>query len=73
MFETPLGLGQFGKENLFGGNAAQLPGQTELRQGPDNPFRWINLSPFHSVAVIVLKFVMIIMITFTEGHDRHDP
>src|SRR5206468_12336063 len=57
--------------NCFGRNAAETAGQSELRQSPDQPFGRVPLPRLHAVAVIVLKFVVIIVIAFAESEYRH--
>src|ERR1700745_4310126 len=57
--------------NCFRRNAPQTAGQSELRQSPDQPFGRIPLPRLHAVAVIVLKFVVIIVIAFAESEYRH--
>src|SRR5438046_4414406 len=57
--------------NCFGRNAAETAGQSELRQSPDQPFGRIPLPRLHAIAVIVLKFVVIIVIAFAESEYRH--
>src|SRR5260370_6957988 len=57
--------------NCFRRNAAETAGQSELRQSPDQPFGRIPLPRLHAVAVIVLKFVMIIVIALAESEYRH--
>src|SRR6266446_2428351 len=52
-------------------NAAETAGQSELRQSPDQPFGRVPLPRFHAVAVIVLKFVVIIVIALAESEYRH--
>src|SRR5260370_3497261 len=57
--------------NRFRWNAAETARQSELRQSPDQPFGRVPLPRLHAVAVIVLKFVMIIVIAFAESEYRH--
>src|SRR5260370_34613985 len=57
--------------NCFRRNAAETAGQSELRQSPDQPFGRIPLPRLHAVAVIVLKFVMIIVLALAESEYRH--
>src|SRR5437667_11068745 len=57
--------------NCFRRNAAETAGQSELRQSPDQPFGRIPLPRLHAIAVIVLKFVVIIVIAFAESEYRH--
>ena len=52
---------------------ARLPSEAQLAQQPDGPFGWVELPGFHAVPVVVLKFMMIIMIAFTESEERHNP
>ena len=46
--------------------------KTHLRKSPDDPFGRIEVPWFHAVAVIVLKLMVIVMITFAEGNERHN-
>src|SRR6266705_6900623 len=57
--------------NCFRWNAAETAGQAQLRQSPDQPFGRVPLPRLHAVAVIVLKFVVIIVIAFAESEYRH--
>src|ERR1700745_1129497 len=68
-----LGFGQFGKNNFFGRNTAQLSSEAEFGQRPDQPLCRVDLPRLYAVAVVMLKFVMIIMVPFAQGHDRHEP
>jgi len=71
--EPALRFGQFGKDNFFGRNTTQLPSEAEFGQRPDQPLCRIDLPRLHAVAVVMLKFVMIIMVPLAKGHDRHEP
>src|SRR5436309_11729935 len=55
----------------FRRNAAETACQSELRQSPAQPFGRIPLPRLHAIAVIVLKFVVIIVIAFAESEYRH--
>src|ERR1700730_9293381 len=57
--------------NCFRWNAAQTAGQTELRQSPDQPFGRVPLPWFYPVAIVVLKFVMIIVVALAESEYCH--
>src|SRR5437667_10443108 len=67
------GFGQFGKNNFFGRNTAQLSSEAEFGQRPDQPLCRVDLPRLYAVAIVMLKFVMIIMVPFAQGHDRHEP
>src|SRR5207248_8430084 len=53
--------------NCFSRHATETTRQTELRQSPDQPVGGGTLPRFHAVAVILLKFVVIIMIALAES------
>src|SRR5882762_9409456 len=71
--ESALRFGELCQHDLFGGNSAELADQANLGQNPDNPFRRIDLPGFHSVPIVMLKFVVIVMIPFAEGKDCEEP
>ena len=71
--ESTLRFGELCQHDLFGGNSAELADQANLGQSPDNPFRRIDLPGFHSVPIVMLKFVVIVMIPFAEGKDCEEP
>ena len=58
--------------NCFLGHAAKTGRQSELRENPDQPLGWVPLPRFHAIAIIVLKFVMIIVIALAKGKQRHE-
>lgn len=58
--------------NRLARDATKIPGEAELRQDPNQPFRWIPLPRFHTVTVIVLKFVMIVVIALAEREQCHE-
>src|SRR5881392_3121726 len=58
--------------NQFRPRAAQTARQSDLGETPNQPFRWVPLPRLHSVTIIVLKLVVIIMVTFAEGKQRHE-
>jgi len=79
--ETPIGFGSWTGFSLcarlrdlnrLARDATQIAGEAELRQDPNQPFRWIPLPRFHSVTVIVLKFVMIVVIALAERKQCHE-
>lgn len=41
-------------------------------QHPYGPFGWIKLPGFYAIAIVVLEFVVVIVVTFSEGADRHE-
>ena len=71
--EQALRFGQLCKEDFLLGNTAKFADQAEPGEGPDEPFRRVDLPRLHAVAVIVLKLVMIVVVPLAEGHDRHQP
>ena len=60
-----------GRSNRLRRGFSEVAGQPGFGEEPDYPLRGIPLPGFNSVAVVVLKFMMIIVITFSEGKDRH--
>lgn len=70
--ETPLALGNHGLDDFFVRNGAQIRGQPYLIQQPDRPFGGIELPFANSIAVVVLKFVVVVVVAFAEGADRHE-
>lgn len=50
----------------FSGHAPQIPDDAQFRKCPDDPFRRIELPRLHAVAVVVLKFVVIVVIALAE-------
>jgi len=62
---------RFARGNQFRPRAPQTARQSNLRETPNQPFRRVPLPRLHSVTIIVLKRVVIIMVTFAEGKQRH--
>src|ERR1044072_1740662 len=60
------------QENLVLGDAPEVAGETDFRQRPDDPFGGIEVPRFHTVAVVVLKLVVIVVITLAEREDRQE-
>ena len=58
--------------HLFRGDATKISGQSDFREGPDDPLCRIEFPRLHSVAVVVLKFVVIIMVAFAESEEREE-
>src|SRR5882757_11313328 len=58
--------------NQFRPRAAQTVRQPDLGETPNQPFRWVPLPWLHSITIIVLKLVVIVMVTFAEGKQRHE-
>src|SRR5678815_4170386 len=58
--------------NQFRPRAAETARQPDLGETPNQPFCRVPLPWLHSVTIIVLKFVVIIMVTFAEGKQRHE-
>ena len=68
-----LGLAKLREEDGVGGDLAEIAGEAELIEGPDDPLGGIELPGLHAVAVIVLKLVVIIVVALAEGDEGHDP
>ena len=73
VLEGALGLAKLREEDGLGGNLAEIAGEAELVEGPDDPLGGIELPRLHAVAVIVLKLVVIIVVALAEGDEGHDP
>src|SRR6476469_10039125 len=58
--------------NQFRLRAAQTARQSDLGESPNQPFRRVPLPWLHSVTIIVLKLVVIIMVAFAQGKQRHE-
>src|SRR5438128_1232735 len=54
----------------FGGNTPEAGSDTQFGENPDQPLGRIPLPRFHTIAVIVLKFVVIVVVALPEGEDR---
>ena len=53
--------------NLICRNAAQISNKSQFGQRPDEPLGRVKLPWLHSVAVVVLKFVVVVVIAFAHG------
>ena len=58
--------------NRLAGCAPEAAGQSDFGEEPDDPFRRIPLPRFYSVAIIMLKFMVIVVIAFPEREQRHE-
>ena len=58
--------------DLLCGNAAQIPSQPEFRKGPNDPLGRIDLPWFYSVAVVMLKLMVIVVIAFAESEEGQE-
>src|SRR6202040_1682109 len=65
--QPALNFRQFRKDNSLCRNAAQLSDEPDFRQCPNNPFCRVELPGLHAVAVVILKFMMIVMVTLAHG------
>ena len=63
-FQLALGFSEFAKHDFLGGHPAKLFGQTDLGQRPNDPLGGVDLPWLYPVAVVVLKFVVIVMVPF---------
>src|SRR4051794_36770236 len=72
-FEHAVLFRDFSEHDLFRGDAAQIGGEAQLAEQPNGPLGRVELPRFHAVAVVVLKFMMIIVIAFAEGEEGHNP
>ncbi len=59
--------------DFFLGHLAEFSGEPEFVKGPNGPFGGVEMPRFHPVTIVVLKFVMIIVVAFTEGYEGHHP
>lgn len=48
-------------------NPAQISNKFEFGQCPDEPLSRVELPWLHSVTVVMLKFVVVVVITFAHG------
>ena len=55
--------------NLICRDAAQIVNESKFRKRPDKPFGRIKLPRLYAIAVVVLKFVVIVVITFAHGEE----
>src|SRR5215475_5818552 len=58
--------------NQFRPRAAQTARQSDPGETPNQPFRRVPIPWLHSVTIIVLKLVMIIVVAFAQGKQRHE-
>src|SRR5438128_2520824 len=58
--------------NRLAGCAPEAADQSNSGEQPDDPFRRIPLPRFYAVAIIVLKFVVIVVIAFPESEQCHE-
>src|SRR5439155_81560 len=56
-----------------GSNPLQIIGQSELRQGEDQPLGGIKVVPPRSIAIVAKERVVIVMVALPEGHEGHPP
>ena len=47
--------------------------QADFGERPDYPLRRVELPGLYAVAIVVLKFVVIVVIAFAESHERRQP
>ena len=59
-----------GGDDLLRGDAAKMRGDSQFGKDPDEPFRRVPLPRFHPVAVIVLKFVVIVVVALAQSEER---
>ena len=57
--------------NRLAGCAPEVADEPNSGEQPDDPFRRIPLPRFYAVAIIVLKFVVIVVIAFPESEQCH--
>src|SRR5262245_38361722 len=70
--ELLLPLSDFCQEDRFLRHEPELADQSDLAQQPDAPLGRIELPRFHTVAVIVLKGVVKVVVTLAEREPRQD-
>ena len=58
-----------GGGDFLRGDAAEMRGDSQLGQHPDEPLGRIPLPRLYAVAVIVLKFVVIIVVALAQGEE----
>src|SRR5207248_7029695 len=58
--------------DLIGGNAAQVLREPQFRERPDDPLGRIELPWFYSIAIVVLKLMVIVMIAFAESEEGQE-
>src|SRR5262249_54374173 len=59
--------------NFLRRSAPKIAGEAEFRERPNDPFGWIDIPEAHAVAIVVLKFVMIVVIAFPQREQREKP
>ena len=57
------------RSNLIRGSAAQTSDKSQLRKHPDDPLGGIDLPWLDSIAIVILKLVVIVVITFAESEE----
>ena len=72
-FQRALGFAKLGKKDGLGGYLPEISGETQFIEDPNDPLGGIELPRFDPVAVVVLKFVVIVMVPLAECDERHDP
>ena len=60
-------------KDSFSRYAFKSTSQSNFGKRPNNPFGGIQLPWFYSIAIIPLKLVMIVVISFTHGENCGDP
>ena len=62
----------FGGLDLIGGDAAQVLREPQFRERPDDPLGRIELPWLYSIAVVVLKLMVIVVIAFAESEEGQE-
>src|ERR1700730_756030 len=71
--EQALRFSELCKEDLLSGNTSEFGDKADLREDPDKPLCGVELPRLDAISIVVLKLVMIVMVDFAEGDDRHQP
>src|ERR1700674_606907 len=58
--------------DLFGGDPAQVLREPQFRERPDDPLGRIELPWLHPIAIVMLKLMVIVMITFAESEESEE-
>ncbi len=65
-------FGRLCEDNFVVRHTPELPHERKLVEQPDAPFGGIELPGLYPIAIVVLKLVMEVVITFTESEPGHE-
>ena len=68
----PLVLIDFGAKDSFFRHTEKIRCESKLVESPNGPFGGIELPGFDAISIIRLKFVVIIVVAFSEGEQSHN-